>query len=76
MKNKIIGIIPARQGSLRVPNKNIEMINDHPMIAYSILSALESKMFDKVIVASDSDQICKIAKYYGATESIKRGPED
>ena len=76
MENEIIGIIPARNNSSRVPNKNIEILNGHPMIAYSIIAALNSQKFNKVIVASDSDKICSIAKYYGSTDIIKRQSED
>jgi len=73
---EIIAIIPARKGSLRVPNKNIRNLDGHPLIAYSIQSAINSKIFQSIIVASDSDLICEIGNYYGATKSIKRGESD
>ena len=62
----IIALIPARAGSKRIPNKNIKSLNGHPLIAYSIVSALESKIFDRVIVSTDSSYIAKISQYYGA----------
>ena len=62
----IVALIPARAGSKRIPNKNIKSLNGHPLIAYSIISALESKIFDKVIVSTDSTNIAKISEYYGA----------
>ena len=62
----IIALIPARSGSKRIPNKNIKSLNGHPLIAYSIISALDSGIFDKVIVSTDSHDIAKISKYYGA----------
>jgi CMP-N-acetylneuraminic acid synthetase len=73
---KIIAIIPARKGSVRVPNKNIRYLNDHPLISYSIQSAIDSKIFQSIIVASDSDLICEIGNYYGATRTIKRSEAD
>lgn len=76
MEHKITGIIPARSGSLRVPNKNQILVGGHPLIAYSIISANNSGLFSRLIVASDSDEICDIGHYYGATEIIKRDPSD
>lgn len=72
----ISAIIPARAGSLRVPNKNKLLLNGHPLIAYSIMTAKTSAKFEQVIVASDSSEICDIAKYYGADIVIKRKSED
>lgn len=76
MNSGIIGLIPARSGSLRVPNKNILLVNNHPIIAYSIQTAINSSMFEKIIVASDSIEICKIADYYGVSETIQRDSSD
>lgn len=63
---KAIALIPARSGSKRVPNKNIKYLHDHPLIAYSIKSAIESRLFDKVVCVTDDENYAKIAKYYGA----------
>jgi CMP-N,N'-diacetyllegionaminic acid synthase len=76
MGDKVIGIIPARSGSLRVPNKSLIKVNDHPIIAYSIIEALESKLFSSVMVASNSDEVCKIGKYYGADKIVMRNDSD
>lgn len=62
----IVAIIPARGGSKRIPRKNIKDFCSKPMIAYSIEAALESKLFDKVIVSTDDEEIAEIAKKYGA----------
>lgn len=62
---KIIGIIPARGGSKGIPNKNIKKLYGKPLVAWSIESALKSNL-DRVIVTTDSPQIAKIAKKYGA----------
>ena len=63
---KAIAIIPARGGSKRIPRKNIKDFFGKPLIAYSIKTALESNLFDKVIVTTDDEEIASIAKEYGA----------
>ena len=63
---KAIAIIPARGGSKRIPRKNIKDFFGKPLIAYSIETALESNLFDKVIVTTDDEEIALIAKEYGA----------
>lgn len=75
MNNKILAIIPARAGSKSVPNKNIREIAGKPMIAYSIEHALESKLINRVIVSTDSEQYAQIAKYYGAEVPFLRPAE-
>jgi CMP-N,N'-diacetyllegionaminic acid synthase len=62
----VVAFIPARQGSKRVPGKNVRLLNRHPLLAYAISSALESRVFESVIVSTDSDEIAMIARYYGA----------
>ena len=54
-------IIPARGGSKRIPRKNIKDFLGKPIIAYSIEVALESKLFDKVIVSTDDEEIAETA---------------
>ena len=66
MKQQHVALIPARSGSTRVRDKNIYMLGQHPLMAYSIVSAMESRVFDKVIVCTDSDRYKSIAEYYGA----------
>ena len=66
VKKKIIALIPARQGSERIKNKNIVNFFSHPLLAYAIQSALKSKLFEKVVVSTDSSKYRKVAKYYGA----------
>ena len=65
-KVKLIALIPARSGSQRIKNKNIYNLNNKPLIAYSIKSAIKTKIFDRVIVSTDSVKYAKIAKKYGA----------
>jgi CMP-N,N'-diacetyllegionaminic acid synthase len=61
-----VALVPARQGSKRVPGKNVRVLNGHPMLAYSIAPALESGVFDRVIVSTDSEEIAAVARHYGA----------
>lgn len=61
-----IALIPARQGSERLPLKNIKKLNGAPLIAYSIQSALKSEKFNEVIVSTDSPEIATIALEWGA----------
>ena len=61
-----IAIIPARKKSKRVPKKNIKLFNGKPMIYWSIKAALNSKLFQKVIVSTDDKKIASISKKFGA----------
>ena len=61
-----LAIIPARGGSKRIPKKNIKLFLGKPIIAYSIEIAIESNLFDDIIVSTDDIEIAKIAKDYGA----------
>lgn len=73
---KRIAIIPARSGSKGLKDKNIKELNGKPLIAYSIEAALESKMFDKVFVSTDSQKYADIAIQYGAGASFLRSEEN
>ncbi len=63
---KKIAIITARSGSKRIPKKNIKFFLGKPIIAYSIEKAINSKLFDKVMVSTDDKEIADISKNYGA----------
>ena len=65
-KKRIVGLIPARSGSKRVPDKNIYPLGGHPLIAYTISAAVQSKIFSSIVVSTDSEKYADIAKYYGA----------
>ena len=70
-----IGLIPARAGSKRVPNKNVRPLNGHPLLAYSICAALDSGVFARVIVSTDSPGVASIAQRYGAEVPFLRPAE-
>ena len=70
-----IAIIPARGGSKRIPHKNIKYFCGKPIIAWSIQTALSSKLFDRVIVSTDDDDIAEIALEWGAEVPFLRPKE-
>lgn len=61
-----LAIITARGGSKRIPKKNIRPFLGEPIIAYSIRAALNSGIFDEVMVSTDSQEIAEVAIGYGA----------
>lgn len=70
-----IAIIPARGGSKRIPKKNIRDFNGAPIISYAIKNAINSNLFDRVIVSTDDAEIEKIAKTFGAEVPFIRSKE-
>lgn len=72
---KNIAIIPARGGSKRIPRKNSKDFLGKPIIAYSIEAALQSKLFDEVMVSTDDKEISEIALQYGAAVPFYRSKE-
>ena len=71
-----IAIITARGGSKRIPRKNIKEFCGLPIIAYSIKAALDSKIFDEVMVSTDDEEIASIAKKYGAKVPFLRSAKN
>ncbi len=69
---KTICFIGARGGSKGVPRKNIRILHKKPLIAYAIESALQSKIFDHVIVSTEDPEIAKISKFFGAEVPFMR----
>ena len=63
---KPICLICARGGSKGVPNKNIRIISKKPLIAHTITSAINSKLFSHVVVSTENKNIAQISKKYGA----------
>ena len=72
---RTVALIPARSGSERIKNKNIQLLDGHPLLAYTIRAAIDSNIFDEVIVATDSEQYSEIARYYGASTPYHRPSE-
>ena len=67
-----IAIITARGGSKRIPRKNIRPFCGKPILAYSIEAALQSGLFDEVMVSTDDEEIAAIARQYGAAVPFLR----
>jgi N-acylneuraminate cytidylyltransferase len=61
-----VALIPAREGSTRVPGKNVRLLAGHPLIAYTIAAAREAGVFDAVVVSTDGERTAEIARHYGA----------
>lgn len=67
-----IAVIPARGGSKRIPRKNIRPFLGEPIITYSIRAALETDLFDHVVVSTDDEEIAKVARAAGAETPFLR----
>lgn len=67
-----IAIIPARSGSKGLKNKNIKLLNNKPLIAYTIEAAKDSNIFDEIYVSTDSYEYASIAREYGANVPFLR----
>ena len=65
-KINVVAIIPARGGSKRIPGKNYKMFNDKPIIKSTIEKLKKSKIFNRIIVSTDSKKIASISKKSGA----------
>lgn len=70
-----VAFIPARSGSKRVPHKNVKALAGHPLLAYSVRSAIDSGVFDAVICATDSELYAAAARHYGAEVPFLRASE-
>lgn len=73
MKN--LAIITARSGSKGLPDKNILPLYGKPLMWYSIKAALDSGMYDEVMVSTDSEKYAEIAKECGASVPFMRSAE-
>lgn len=71
----IVAVIPARGGSKRIPKKNIKKFFGKPIISYSIKAAIDSKLFDTVIVSTDCENIAEVAINHGAEVPFMRPKE-
>lgn len=71
-----IAIIPARGGSKRIPRKNLRSFCGKPIISYSIVAAIQSGLFDDVVVSTDDQEIAETAILYGASVPFFRSPEN
>jgi N-acylneuraminate cytidylyltransferase len=72
---RVVALIPARSGSQRIPHKNVQLLHGHPLLAYSIASALDSGVFSDVVLSTDSQAYAEIAQHYGASAPFLRSAE-
>lgn len=70
-----MAIIPARGGSKRIPRKNIKLFYGKPLISYTIDVAIQSKLFERIIVSTDDEEIASIAVDCGAEVPHLRSKE-
>jgi N-acylneuraminate cytidylyltransferase len=71
----VLALIPARGGSKSIPRKNVRAMAGHPLLAWSIAAALESKRVSRVVVSTDDEEIQEIALRYGALAPFLRPAE-
>ena len=69
-----IAVIPARGGSKRIPKKNVRELGGRPLLAYTIEAAVESGLFRRIVVSTDSQEIAEVAGRYGAEVPFLRDP--
>lgn len=74
-EKQILCTICARGGSKGVKGKNFKIINGKPLIAYTIETAIQSGLFEHIVLSSDSKEIQKIAVEYGAEVFFTRPAE-
>jgi len=72
---RVLGVIPARGGSKRLPRKNIRKLLGHPLIAYTIQAARQSKLLSDFIVSTEDTEIFNVAKEYDAPVPFMRPTE-
>lgn len=75
MNKSFLAIIPARSGSKGITDKNIKKLNNKPLIAYTIDACKKSKIFDNIIVSTDSKKYAQIAESYGVSVPFLRPTE-
>lgn len=69
---RILAIIPARGGSKRIPGKNVKILGDKPLIAWTVEAARRSAYIDRLILSSDDNAIAKVALEHGCEVPFMR----
>jgi len=69
---RVLAIIPARGGSKRIPGKNVKILGDKPLIAWTVESARRSAYIDRLILSSDDNTIAKVALEHGCEVPFMR----
>lgn len=71
----VVGLIPARGGSKRIPRKNIRPFHGRPMIVHTIDTMTASQVFDRIVVSTDDDDVARVAEQAGAEAPFRRPAE-
>ena len=74
-KPEVLAIVPARAGSKGVPGKNVHLLAGHPLIAYAVVAGKACPAITRVIVSTDSPELAKIGRLYGAETPFLRPAE-
>lgn len=69
---KVLAVIPARGGSKGIPRKNLADVGGLPLLAWSIRHARQAQQVDRVVVSSEDEEICAVARQYGAEVPFQR----
>ncbi len=69
-----LAVIPARGGSKRLPKKNVRPMHGRPLLAYTIEAAINSGLFERVVVTTDDREIAEAAQAHGAEVPFMRDP--
>ena len=72
---EILAVVQARGGSKGLPRKNLRLLRGHPLVAYSIASALAARSITRVIMSTDDEEIAHVARQYGAEVPFLRPAE-
>ena len=71
----IIALIPARSGSKGVPNKNVRVLGEHPLLAWTIMACKKTSTIKRIIISTDSKEYANLARKYGAEAPFLRPDE-
>jgi CMP-N-acetylneuraminic acid synthetase len=71
----IVGVIPARGGSKAIPRKNIALLGDRPLLAYTAAAAADAQSLDRVILSTDSPEIADVGQAHGLEVPFLRPAE-
>lgn len=72
---RVLGIIPARAGSKRLPRKNVRLLGGRPLVLWAIEAARAARAIDRLVVSSDDEEVLALARACDPTLALQRPPE-
>ena len=75
MPLRTLGVITARGGSKGVPRKNIRLLGDKPLIAWTLAAVRTSKLLTDCVVSTDDEEIARVAREHGGRVPFLRPAE-